>query len=87
MQLTATSTICFVLLPKSHLKRLFYKAEPSRQAEPFLLTSQGQNMEITQVPRCVLGAPSSDQGENSMGIWEKALPEGSQTSALPEQAV
>lgn len=68
----------------------FYKAQPSKQAEPFLLTSQGQNTSRAHV--ClgvgsvgVLGAPSSDQGEDSMGSWEKALAVGSQASAPPEQ--
>lgn len=33
----------------------------------------------------VLGAPSSDQGEDSMGSYKKALAVGSQASAPPEQ--
>lgn len=59
------------------------KAEPSKQAEPFLLRSQGQNtwrahtcLSVGSVG--VLGAHSSDQSKNSMGSWKKALPEGSQ---------
>lgn len=80
----------FALFDYQNLAWNIYKAEPSKQAEPFLLMSQGQN--TSRAHTCfgvgsvgVLGAPSSDQGEDSMGSWEKALPEGSQASALPEQ--
>lgn len=64
--------ILLCLIVKILPETLIYKAELSKQAEPFLLPSQGQNtwrgharLGVGSVG--VLGAPSSDQGELGKG--------------------
>lgn len=66
--------ILLCLLVKVLPETLISRVEPSKEAEPFLLTSQGQN--TWRAHPClgvgsggVLGAPSSDQAEGSMGSW------------------
>lgn len=85
LQLTATILLCLTvkILPET----LIYKAQPSKQAEPFLPRSQGRAHWEHTVPWCgqcgCSGCSQPWPGWGLMASWEKALAGGS--SALPQQ--